>query len=117
MGSNRLSAVLSELAKLPDFAGVASPSLTMRSPAGNTPLHVAATRGDTQSVRVLLEEGADPNAVGEHGCTPLHQALKQEHLQVARILVAAGASLDAKDGAGVTCRDMTKVVSLWETQH
>ena len=116
MENDRLSAFLSESAQLPDFAAVASPSVMMRSPAGTTPLHIASFRGDTAVLRTLLEAGADPNAVGEHGSTPLHAALEQKYLQVARILIAAGSSLDARKSDGVTAREMSKLVSLWETE-
>jgi ankyrin repeat protein len=114
MEDDRLAAVLHEIASLPEFSGISSPSVTMRSHAGDTPLHVVCIRGDRGAVHLLLEAGADPNAVGEHGCTPLHKALEQEHLQVARMLVAAGASLDATNRDGVTPRDLAKDVPLWE---
>lgn len=117
MDHERLSALLREIAELPDFAGTANPSVGMRSPNGNTPLHVAALRGEAVAVRLLLEAGADPNAVGERGCTPLHHALEKAHRNVARMLVAAGSSLDAKNRDAITPRDMTKTVPLWEGEH
>lgn len=33
-----------------------------RNERGETPLHIAAIRGDEEQVRILLEQGADPNA-------------------------------------------------------
>ena len=80
----------------------------------NSALHIAATRGDAQAVRDLLEGGADPNARGERGCTPLHCALEAKHPQVARILIAAGGSLDAANAEGMTAREMTASCPLWE---
>ena len=82
----------------------------------STPLHSAATSGDRQAVRTLLDGGADPNACDDRGCTPLHFALKEKHLQVARMLIAAGASLDTADGDGVTARELAKAVCLWEAE-
>ena len=40
------------------------------------PLHDAAEKGDTATVKDLLSAGADPNArtEGENGWTPLHWA-------------------------------------------
>ena len=117
MTADRLSAVLGEIAALPDFSGVDAPAVTMRSPAGSTPLHVAALRGDRNAVRLLLDAGADSNAVGEGGCTPLHEALKHPHLQVARMLVAAGGQLDAKNRDGVSPREMARSLPLWESEN
>jgi ankyrin repeat protein len=88
-----------------------------RGPDGQSPLHLAALKGDTGAVRALLEAGANPNAADSSGSTPLHCALETKHLQVARMLVAAGASLDARDQKGVTARDLAKGLALWETEH
>jgi uncharacterized protein len=117
MDHERLSALLREIAELPDFALAPSPSVDMRSPNGNTPLHIAALRGDAAAVHLLIEAGADPNAIGERGCTPLHQALEKAHRNVARILVAAGGSMDARNRDGITPRDMTRTVPLWEGEN
>ena len=116
MENDNLSAFLSEIAALTEFAAITSPSVMMRSPTGTTPLHIASIRGNTGLVRTLLEAGADPNAVGERGATPLHAALAHKHLQVARMLIVAGSSLDAANIDGITARELTKTVSLWETE-
>ena len=41
---------------------------------GLTPLHLAALKGKPMMTKFLLEHGADPNALSEHGETPLHLA-------------------------------------------
>lgn len=110
----RLAAVLREFATLAEFAGVAAPSASMRGATGNTPLHVASLRGDRNAVGLLLEAGADPNAVGEGGCTPLHKALERQHLQVARMLLAGGGQLDTVNQAGISPRDLAHGLPLWE---
>jgi len=43
-------------------------------PAGLTPLHLAAAMGHVLCCRVLLEEGASPEAVDRVGNTPAHLA-------------------------------------------
>ncbi len=117
MESDPLSAVLREIATLPDFSGVDVPSVAMRSSEGTTPLHIAALRGDRNAVRVLLDAGADPNVEDQRGCTPLHEALKAPHLQVARMLVAAGGQLDARSRDGVSPREMAQLLPLWEGEN
>ncbi|KPM35923.1 hypothetical protein AK830_g10649 [Neonectria ditissima] len=48
------------------------------SHTGLTALHYAALIGSRQMTKFLLDHGADPNAVSEHGETSLHLALKRE---------------------------------------
>jgi ankyrin repeat protein len=56
-----------------------------------TPLHQAATAGNLESARLLLDAGADPNA-GSRG-TPLAGAAYAGHLEIARLLVERGADV------------------------
>jgi ankyrin repeat protein len=55
-----------------------------------------------QTVKLLVERGADVNGVGQFGWTPLHGAAYQGLNDVIEFLVAKGAKLDAKDGFGQT---------------
>lgn len=57
----------------------------------------AANRGDADSVRRLLEQGADVETRDDAGRTPLVAAAYGNHLAVAEILVEAGADVNAKD--------------------
>ncbi|XP_046473793.1 ankyrin repeat domain-containing protein 12 isoform X1 [Neodiprion pinetum] len=66
-----------------------------RNERGETPLHVAAIRGDETQVRRLLARGADPNAKDFAGWSPLHEACNHGWLGTARILIEAGASVNA----------------------
>lgn len=45
---------------------------------GRTPLHIAAAKGYTDIVKLLLENGADPHAVDLHGSNPLGEAQNQK---------------------------------------
>lgn len=63
-------------------------------------LHLLAKRGDLESVRWLLDQGADPNARWGHWdavVTPIHLAAGQGHVEVVRLLLAAGADPSIRD--------------------
>jgi ankyrin repeat protein len=64
-------------------------------------LALASQFGRAQIVRMLLDDGQDPdryNPLGTHShSTPLHQAAVAGHMDVVRLLVEAGASLTLRD--------------------
>ena len=63
-------------------------------------LHLAASEGDTATIRLLLESGCDPNCRDTVvGFTPLHAAAEAEHLEAVRSLFSAGANPNATDEA------------------
>jgi ankyrin repeat protein len=78
--------------------------------AGATPLLLAASRGNVQTVRALLDGGADPFMTTEKGTAPLHVATwggspyagdwtedeKKNLLEVTKLLVATGADVNSK---------------------
>jgi ankyrin repeat protein len=66
----------------------------------NTPLHYAALYGDTESVRILLEQGADPNSRNKSLATPLIYGAY--NFDKARLMVEKGADVNAKSEAGMT---------------
>jgi ankyrin repeat protein len=65
-----------------------------RDAHGSTALHAAAARGHGEVVRLLLEQGADPNArdTGDNA-GPLHFAAGGGHVDVVRMLLEAGADV------------------------
>src|SRR5262249_48829583 len=77
--------------------------------AGDTVLHIAASRGYVDAVRLLVEHGADVNAVNQTGTTPLHNAASQGSASIIEILVDKGARLDVKNKRGQTPLAMTMV--------
>jgi len=78
---------------------------------GKTPLHIACMNGCPETVRLLLDHGADVNTRDGEGITPLHYACEEneatlprrdhsrpeDHLDIARALITAGADVNAVD--------------------
>lgn len=64
-----------------------------------TPLHIAARRGGVETARILIENGADVNAIEKASETPLHWAAERGHEKTAKLLLEKGASPEAKGGA------------------
>ena len=63
-------------------------------------LSYAARNGQLEAITLLLDHGADIDALVPHfdvGCTPLHQAVSGNHISVAKLLVERGARLDIRD--------------------
>ena len=69
---------------------------------GFTPLMFAAQAGDSDSVRILLEAGADVNEGTLDDGTPLVLASSNGHEKVALFLLEKGADPNATDAYGIT---------------
>lgn len=57
-----------------------------------TPLHIAARLGNVDNVTLLLQHGANADAVTKDLYTPLHIAAKEGNEEVASVLLDHGAS-------------------------
>jgi ankyrin repeat protein len=79
--------------------------------AGATPLMWAATRGDTQSLKLLLEHGADPNLRCHSLATALHYAAQYGTEAGVELLLEYGASPFATDCVGV--QPLHSAVNSW----
>ena len=76
---------------------------------GFTPLHGACERGTSECVKLLLANGANPNAKElDHGDTPLHvvaissNLFDEGYVEKARVLIEHHADIDARDKDGQT---------------
>ncbi len=71
----------------------------------NSELIEAAKKGDTVSIKALLDAGADVDAKDTdfyYGQTALILAVREGHTDVVRMLLDAGADVNAKDNNGQT---------------
>lgn len=78
--------------------------VNVMGPQNLTPLHLACQIGHSQMVDLLIERGADLNAVSEvSNQNALHFAVQRGHLSVTRQLLIAGAHINAMDANGNSC--------------
>ncbi|RPI54022.1 MAG: hypothetical protein EHM55_12070, partial [Acidobacteria bacterium] len=75
-------------------------SVNGKGQGGWTPIMLAALYGDVEDVRLLLAQGADPNAQNDGGGTALMYAI--EEMEKTRLLLDRGAEVDARSGEGRT---------------
>jgi len=64
--------------------------------AGETVLMFAARSGVERNIQLLIERGAEVNAIARNGWTALHFAADAGHHLVADLLIGAGARVDTK---------------------
>lgn len=108
---------LDALACSPDYDGIRIADVNTRDHYGSTPLHAAATLGDTDALRLLLDAGADIDAQGEHAHTPLMDAVQQGRIDAAKLLVERGAArLPNDDGtppSSMAALNKNPELALW----
>ena len=75
----------------------------VRDRNGMTPLLLAARKGNSETVRLLLAHGANVNAQDYYlAWTPLILASALGHKKVVKLLLEHGADIDIKDQNGMT---------------
>ena len=67
---------------------------------GRTALHHAASRGHVEVATVLLDGGAEIDALEEDEETPLHSAAWRSQMATGDLLIAHGADLEARKPLG-----------------
>ena len=72
------------------------------------PAHAAAGVRDHETMRLILERGANPNARQQMDYTPLHGAAARGDVDMAKLLLAHGADRTAKGSDGMTPADVAR---------
>jgi hypothetical protein len=100
MKMQTLQAAPMQTVKAAPSAGARQKTGFDRSPAKVLSLHNACSGGDAAAVKVLLDQGVDPDAPGEKGKTALMIAASKGSLPVVEVLLAAGAdpNIGSEDG-------------------
>lgn len=66
-------------------------------------LHAASLAGHAACGQLLLQHGADVDAVDQNGHTPLFRACERGHTEAVVVLLNAGAAVDLLDSGGRSC--------------
>jgi ankyrin repeat protein len=79
-------------------------------------VNAAAAAHDHETMRLLLDAGADPDAQQKGGFTPLHEAAHTDDVEMARLLLEHGADPsiaadDGRDSAQLAADDGSKGVA------
>ena len=70
------------------------------NPMRVAPVHAAAAACDRDTMRLLLERGADPNAKQQMDYTALHGAASRGDVEMAQMLIERGADRNARGSDG-----------------
>jgi ankyrin repeat protein len=118
-----LREILNGIQEAVEYLGIQLTAVNQRGHFGNTPLKVVAVRGDLHAARLLLDAGAEVNAVNEDGFTALHHAASHGHTEIVALLLERGAFLEARNADGRTPLELARllgkhdVVGLLETRR
>lgn len=82
--------------------------INQKDERGFTPLIMATYVGQTEIVKLLIQNGADINQKGAQGNTALMGVCFKGSQEMARLLIDAGADIQIKNDMGMTAIDFAK---------
>lgn len=74
-----------------------------------TPLMAATVKKNVEIIKLLLENGANPNITDQNGSTALHFSVIFNYTDIVKLLVNSNAKFDLKDNRGKTALDYAQV--------
>ena len=81
---------------------IAGADIETKGTFGHAALMLAASRGHTEIVRLLIDKGADIHSKNCLGGTALMIAADEGHTEIVRVLIDKGVAIDIKDNYGST---------------
>lgn len=81
----------------------------VNNPGKWSALHYAASAGNTDIIRTLLDKGADVNAKTLRGITPLYMAAREADTKTVRMLLQAGADKSFRNNDNLSAYDIAKM--------
>ena len=82
-----------------------------------TPLHKASSNGHSEIVEILLQNGAEVNALNEFDFTPLHFAAQNGHFAIVETLLTHGAEKGLKSYFHTTPLELAKYFKRGDFQQ
>lgn len=97
---------LEETARLLENSGDRDAANEVDYETGNSLLHGAARLGSVKMLQLLLEHGANPNAVSKKGYTALHVAAWSGHVECVELLITRGCDPEISSVRGFRALDV-----------
>ncbi len=94
-----------------------SPQQKFSEASGGSPLHVAAREGHVLTAHILVQAGAELDAIDNNQETPLMVACTKGKSMIVKYLLAAGADLTLRDNEGMTCLHLAAQNGRLECVH
>jgi len=76
--------------------------------SNEAPIHAAVKNEIPELVKLLLQSGANINAINNYGKTPLHIATENSNLKILQLLIKNGADINITDNYGKTAYNIAK---------
>jgi ankyrin repeat protein len=98
--SDKLNDVLKRCSGTASWFGVELHDVNSVNLMDDTPLHTVCSWGELESVKILIDAGADVNAKGDNGAPPLFNAVIGGNPKVIELLVKSGANANLSNDDG-----------------